>query len=222
MVSNDISPKCKTFVRLIIEWETGIVRPFPWREKTTPYRVFVSEVLLKRTTSKAAVRIYNEFLSIYPDIKTLSQAETEEVLKLLKPIGLYRQRAHGLKQAAMIITIKHNGSFPNNLKDLLDIPHIGLYTAGAIMSLSYGIPAPMLDSNAYRVISRAFNSFFGNSPKFSGVYIFLNSIIPKGSIKHFNWGLIDLGATICTPKRCFWELCPIYSICELKKKYTNG
>src|SRR5665647_933520 len=116
------------FVNHIIKWEKNNFRPFPWRRNTTPYRVFITEILLKRTTSKAADRIFNEFFENFPDINSLFNADISSIKGVLKPIGLYSQRAIGLKEAAEFLVNNYGGHFPKDLEKLLQIPHVGPYT----------------------------------------------------------------------------------------------
>jgi len=202
------------FISCIIKWEKDNFRHFSWRENTTPYRVFVSEILLKRTTSKAADRVFNEFLRRYPDIKSLYNENVSSIEEVLKPIGLYSQRAKGIKEAAAFIVENCNGEFPTDLEKLLQIPHIGPYTAGAIMSIGMDKPAPMVDSNVNRVISRVFKDLLSEKPNDKKVAQLVYTLLPEKELKCFNWGLIDFGALVCTYRGCCKEECPIKRLCD--------
>ena len=202
------------FVDCIIKWEKNNFRSFSWRKDTTPYRVFISEVLLKRTTSKAADRVFNEFFEKFPDIKSLLNAEVSSVEEVLKPIGLYSQRARGLKEAAEFLVDNYGGYFPKNLEKLLQIPHVGPYTAGAILSIGMNKPAPMVDSNVYRVISRVFKDILSEKHTQKEVTQLVNDLIPERKCKYFNWGVIDLGSSVCTYRGCCKEDCPVKDFCN--------
>lgn len=201
------------FVVNLIKWERENCRPFPWRKDTTPYRVFISEVLLKRTTSKAADRVFEQFVEMFPDIETLYTADTGIIEEVLKPIGLYKQRAKGLKETAKVVVEDYNGKFPREYTSLLKIPHIGPYTAGAIQSIGTGIPAPMVDSNVYRVITRAFGDLLPEKPSLKTVTNMVRELLPETRHEYFNWGLVDLGALICTYRGCKKDLCPVKKFC---------
>ena len=204
----------KGFVTSLITWEKENFRQFAWRKNTNPYKVFISEILLKRTTSKAADRVFNNFIEKYPDIKSLYCANVKEIREILKPIGLYNQRAKGVKEAAEFITEKHDGIFPDELKTIMEIPHIGPYTGGAILSIGMGKPATMVDSNVYRVLTRAFSDILSKNPSQKKVIELAELILPKIEHEYFNWGLIDLGALICTYRICKAEECPIKDFCD--------
>lgn len=202
------------FVSCIIKWEKNNYRHFSWREDTTPYRVFISEILLKRTTSKAAERVFNEFFEKFPDIKSLHKSDISSIEEVLKPIGLYSQRAKGLKEAAEFIVKNHDEDFPTDLEQLLQIPHVGPYTAGAIFSIGMNKPAPMVDSNTYRVISRVFKDQLSEKPTYKDAINFVSTLIPENDCKYFNWGVIDLGSLICTYRGCCKEDCPVKGFCN--------
>lgn len=206
------------FVADLIIWERENFRPFPWRKNTTPYRVFISEILLKRTTSKAADRVFERFLELFPDIETLYKADISKIEEVLKPIGLYKQRANGLKEIAKVVVEDYNGKFPSEYTDLLKIPHIGPYTAGAIQSIGLGMPAPMVDSNVYRVITRAFGDLLPEKPSHKKITELIGELLPENEHKCFNWGLIDLGALVCTYRGCNRNLCPVTKVCNYCEK----
>lgn len=204
----------KGFVTSLIRWEKEHFRPLPWRKEITPYRVFISEVLLKRTTSKAAERVFNDFLEKFPDINSLCNAEIRDIREILKPIGLYNQRGKGVKEAAEFIMEKYGGEFPVEFKDILAIPHIGPYTGGAILSIGLGKPAPMVDSNVFRVMTRTFKDELSEKPFQKEVVKLVKELLPEKDHEYFNWGLIDLGSQICTYRGCHKEVCSVKKFCN--------
>jgi A/G-specific adenine glycosylase len=214
-----VSEKRKNgFVTELIKWEKENFRPFPWRKDTIPYRVFVSEVLLKRTTSKAADRVFEQFLELFPDIGALYKADTDLIEEVLKPIGLYKQRAKGLKETAKYIVEECGGEFPRGYTELLKVPHIGPYTAGAIQSIGTGTPAPMVDSNVHRVITRAFRDLLPERSSQKAVTAIVLELLPEKEHEYFNWGLVDLGALVCTYRGCCRDTCPVKDFCNCYEK----
>lgn len=196
----------------IRNWEKTNGRKFSWRENRTPYRILIAEILLKRTTSTAAIRLYNDFLKLYPDLRSLSKAPLNELELLIQPIGLYRQRSKQLKQLAVYVEEHFNGILPSDYSSLIEIPGIGKYTASSILCFSYGIRKSIVDSNVERILVRAFSV--------RGKYIssVAEILVDKDEPDVYNYGLLDLGALIChynTPK-CLE--CPVYCLCDFFKK----
>lgn len=204
----------KVFIRRLLKWSRNNYRHFEWRINRDPYRVFIAETLLRRTTSKAADRIFKEFIRKYPSIQTLLLIDPDRLVEDLKPIGLYQQRSKGLLDAALFINQNYGGQFPIKLDELLTVPHIGEYAARCILSFGMGKPVPVVDSNVQRVISRVFMNTVGPRPNLSKVIGFLTDIFPKKSHVMFNYGLIDFGSLICTYRSCGGINCPLISICD--------
>jgi A/G-specific adenine glycosylase len=202
------------FVKRLLLWARNNYRQFEWRDNRDPYRVFVAETLLRRTTSKAADRIFYEFIERYPSVRDLARTEPEELANYIKPIGLYQQRSKAFVQAAYFLDQHYNGEFPVTLNELLDIPHIGEYAARCILSFGLGKPVPIVDSNVQRVISRVFEETVGSRPSLSRVTIFLSGMVPKKSHVSFNYGLIDFGSLVCTYRSCGGINCPMRAICD--------
>lgn len=209
--------KVDNFVSLTINWEKSSGRDFIWRHERTPYSVFIPEILLKRTTSTAAQRIYSEFLKEYPSISQVVTADLKEIEDKFKPIGLYRQRSSGLLKAAEYIVAMFDGQLPDNWNDLLKIPHIGPYSAGCILSFGYGIPAPAVDSNVERVFNRFFSEEFGKKTSYKEILNLSWDILPENDHFLYNYGLIDLGSVICSYKGCNHNNCPLASSCSYLK-----
>ncbi|WP_428086111.1 A/G-specific adenine glycosylase [Caldisericum sp.] len=200
----------------VIEWAKENLRSFPWRNTSDPYKIFLAETLLKRTTATAAVRIYNDLINKYPDISTLASASVKDLNYLLRPLGLYKQRSELLIKSARYIVEKMGGKFPYNIDDLVKVPGIGLYTASAISSFAFRKPVPTVDSNVIRVLRR-----FLDKPSLN-VKIAMNllsSVIEEKNGSEFNLGIIDLGGTICKPTNPNCNFCPIREKCSF---YLNN
>ena len=206
----------KTFFQFgIMSWGKKNYRYFAWRENRTPYSVLVSEILLKRTTASAVKRIYEEFMSEYPDVQALAKADREKLEKLLLRIGYHKRRTDIFLKISDYILKVNKGQIPKSKGELLAIPFVGHYTAGAVMSLGYGVPSVMVDSNVGRITRRL---FFKHLSEKTPVWVIqkIAEILYRRDIEHqrFNYALLDFGAAICrygTP-RC--SACLVSKLCD--------
>jgi A/G-specific adenine glycosylase len=210
--------KKKKFNKILLKWVKENGRDFFWRYNRDAYKVFVAEFLLKRTTSKAAHRIFLQFLEKYPDLNTLAKSDLCELEKILKPIGLYKQKAKGIKEASEYLVNSCRGKFPKKFDELIKIPHIGNYTAACILSFGMGVSAPAIDSNGQRIISRVFKNSIGNCNTIKKILEFSWGLLPQKDHVLFNYGLIDMGALVCTYRGCSKENCPLKGICDFYKE----
>jgi A/G-specific adenine glycosylase len=202
------------FASRVIEWEKDNPRDFPWRRERTPYKVFISEFLLKRTTSTAAKRIFISFLNQFPDVSTIAQSDISLIENIIRPIGLYRQRSKGILETANYIIVEYEGIFPDTWEELLKIPHVGPYSAGCILSFGYGIRAPAVDSNVERVLKRCFSQELGDNPKYKKLLELSWEIVPEKKHALYNYGMIDIGTLVCSYRGCNDKICPISQICS--------
>jgi len=197
----------------VVGWEKQNGRSFPWRADRTPYRVLISEVLLKRTTSTAAARAFIEFSKKYPDMRSLALASQGALEGIISKVGLQAQRSKALLEMSSHICERLNGEIPQAYDRLMEIPGIGSYTAAAVMSFGFGTPAAVVDSNVTRVFSRAFNGKGGVLP-LSVVTAIANGVLPQVSHVEFNYGLLDIGAIVCRYGRPECAQCPLCSLCN--------
>lgn len=195
-------------------WASNNLRSFPWRKSSSAYEIIIAELLLKRTTAKAASRVYEVFLKKYPTLESLSQAKPEELKSILKPIGYNKLRSKELKAISTFIVNNYGGKIPSDFGELMKIPFIGPYTAGAIMCFGFNSCAPMVDSNVERIISRVFMHLFSNKPSNKEVIQVISRIIPIDRYKEFNLALLDLGALVCTPQNPKCKQCPLECVCD--------
>jgi len=194
----------------VIEWEKRNWVPYPWRVDRTPYKVLVAEFLLKRTTRQAVLREFPKFIEKFPDIYAIYNAPVEEVEEALRHLGLYKQRAKQLKELAEVVVKRYNGRIPDKWEDLVKLPGVGVYIAGAVLSFGYGRRAPVLDSNVVRVVSR----LTGLKAKRHGEYLgLLWRLVPDIEHDYFNYGLIDIGAQVCHYKTPRCGSCPLRDLC---------
>ena len=206
----------KALVDPLVAWYELNRKTFPWRENPTPYRVWISEIMLQQTRIEAALPYYTRFLEAFPDARTLASAEEEKVLKLWQGLGYY-SRAKNLQKAAKIVCETYHGELPRSAKELRALPGIGDYTAGAIASIAMGLPEPAVDGNVLRVIMRltACEDDVMRADVKTRVAGELRQIYPSGEKAGLlTQGLMELGETVCLPAgevKC--GACPLSSLC---------
>lgn len=203
----------------LLEWFASHARVLPWREHVTPYRVWVSEIMLQQTRVEAVKPYFERFMSALPTIRDLAECEEERLLKLWEGLGYYN-RVRNLQIAAQTVADKYGGELPADYDKILALKGIGHYTAGAISSIAFGIPMPAVDGNVLRVIMRvsADDSDIMSQAVKTRVEKALEEIIPAGRAADFNQALMELGATVCLPNgtpQC--EVCPWNAFCEAKR-----
>lgn len=198
----------------LIKWYENNQRDFPWRHTKDPYAIWISEIMLQQTTTEAVIPYYIRFLERFPTIKDLADANEEEVYKYWEGLGYYRRAKH-LRLSAQMIMEKYDGHFPIDYQDVLSLKGIGLYSAGAICSIAYGMEVPAVDGNVLRIMARqyAIKENIALTKTQKNIYLIVESLIQGHDASSFNQGLMDLGATICRPKNPMCHLCPIQSSC---------
>ena len=205
----------------LLPWYEENKRDLPWRQDREPYHIWLSEIMLQQTRVEAVKGYYARFLNALPTIEMLANADDEQLHKLWEGLGYY-SRVRNLKKAAQAILERHDGIFPTNHKDVLALPGIGDYTAGAICSIAFEQPTPAVDGNVLRVVARLTND---NTPIDLPVYkkqvqTWLKAVYPPQA-GAFTQALMELGATVCGPNRkpdC--ENCPCRDFCAGREKGT--
>lgn len=203
----------------IIDWYQKNKRELPWRKEKNPYHIWISEIMLQQTRIEAVKQYYERFLKEIPTIQDLAEIEEEKLLKLWEGLGYYN-RARNLKKAAQVIQEKYKGQMPKHDKELVQLPGIGEYTAGAISSIAYDEPVPAVDGNVLRVVSRVVGSKKDvletkTKKEFTQK---LREIMPNQA-GDFNEGLMELGELICIPNgEPLCEKCPLQEICIAKNE----
>lgn len=200
---------------LLLEWYDQFRRDLPWRRSTNPYHIWLSEIMLQQTRVETVKGYYARFLTLFPTVQALAEAPEETVLKAWEGLGYY-SRARNLQKAAQVIVEKHGGVFPSAYEDILALPGIGPYTAGAIGSIAFGLCVPAVDGNVYRVASR----FFGvredvGIPRVQKeIAALVKESIPHNRPGDYNQALMELGATLCSPGTPSCDLCPWNALCD--------
>lgn len=199
----------------LLRWYETNARSLPWRDQPTPYRVWISEIMLQQTRVEAVKPYFERFINALPDLSALAAVEEENLLKLWEGLGYYN-RARNLKKAAEKIMQQFHGQMPNTYESLLELPGIGPYTAGAIASIACGVTIPAVDGNVLRVVARlTANRDDISKETTKKLYAgWLKEILPAGRAGDFNQAMMELGATVCLPKtsaKCMD--CPVQQLC---------
>ena len=209
--------------RALLSWAAGHRRDFPWRAPgLSQYDVLVAEVLLKRTTARAAARAFAPFLAQFPDLESLRSSPSRQIERALEHVGLYRQRAKGLKEMAEYMIREHQGRVPDKLAGLLRVPHLGPYTARAILSFGHRRPAAIVDSNVIRVYRRVYGRRLGKSPSLSTMQTLADLVLDPANHREFNWALLDLGAMVCRYDGPLCVKCPLSDLCDYAKRHRRA
>ena len=198
----------------LLRWYHSAKRPFPWRETGDPYKIWISEVMLQQTQTSRAAEYYRRWTELFPDVKSLAGADTEELLKAWEGLGYY-SRARNLQKAAKQLTESGLNSLPGDYFKLLALPGIGPYTAGAVASIAFGIPVPAIDANGRRVFSRLLD-LEEPADRPAGeraIRDTFSSMIPDNAPGDFNQAVMELGATVCLPRTAACSECPLVFLC---------
>lgn len=204
----------------LLSWFSENARILPWRETPTPYRVWVSEIMLQQTRVEAVKPYFERFTTTLPDVQSLAECEEEKLLKLWEGLGYYN-RVRNMQTAAQTILKDYQGKLPEEYEELMKLKGIGHYTAGAIASIAYGKAVPAVDGNVLRVITRvsADDSDIMKDSVKREIEQKLARIIPKNHASAFNQALMELGAKVCIPNGeplCYQ--CPWMVFCEARKQ----
>ncbi len=211
--------KVKAFQTRLLRWFRKNGRDLPWRRTRDPYKILVSEVMLQQTQVKRVREYYGRFLREYPTIQDLASANPARVRDAWDGLGYYA-RARNLRAAARTIVHRHGGRFPRQVEDVLALPGVGRYTAGAVLSFAYGEPAPTLDTNVRRVLGRIFVRRRASRPAAAErrLWSLAEAVIPAGEAWAFNQALMDFGATVCTARNPRCSVCPLRQLCAYYAK----
>jgi A/G-specific adenine glycosylase len=212
----------RSFLAALLHWAEKHGRHLPWRACGDPYRVWLSEIMLQQTTVAAVVPYFERFLQRFPTLRSLAKADESEVLRLWEGLGYYRRARH-LHAAARQIVADHAGTFPRDLATLRELPGVGRYTAGAIVSFAFQQPAPIVEANTQRLYAR----LLGEDREVAGsaaqraLWDFATDLVETTATEpttnwqpgEINQSLMDLGAIVCTPTQPACPDCPVQRWC---------
>ena len=208
----------RAFRRRVLSWFEKRKRDLPWRRTKDPYRIWVSEIMLQQTRVAAVIPYYERFIAAFPDVQALARARSDRVLANWAGLGYY-SRARNLHRAAKEIVARHAGHFPHEHEEALRLPGIGRYTAAAVTSIAYGEPLAVLDGNVARVLVRI--GALRGDPRPSNRWRKLEGaaqdLLARNSPGDWNQAMMELGATVCTPKSPSCGECPAAKWCRARK-----
>lgn len=202
----------------LIDWFRQNKRSMPWRQTSDPYKIWISEIMLQQTQVNTVIPYYERFLEQFPTVGALAKAQQQSVLKTWEGLGYY-SRARNMHKAAQEVVSNYNSEFPNSYDELLNLKGIGPYTAAAVSSIAFNRKQAVVDGNVIRVMSRYFGikDDVRRSKVKSDIQEIADSIIPGESPGDFNQAVMELGATICTPKNPECSSCPLSIDCVAYK-----
>jgi len=207
-----LNKRSQFFSQQVVQWYLDHGRhDLPWRKKVTPYRIWISEIMLQQTQVKTVIPYFKNFIKKFPSQKKLSEASEDQVLAAWSGLGFYR-RARNIFATKEIIKNNYGNRFPNEFQQIIGLPGIGKSTAGAIMSLAYLDPHPILDGNVKRVISRFLKKEL-DLLKEAELWKLSQEMLSRDDCFSYTQGIMDLGATICTPSNPSCSECPVNSQC---------
>lgn len=198
--------------RSLLQWYGRSGRDLPWRRHATPYAIWVSEIMLQQTQVKTVIPYYHRWLDRFGDVQALAAADLQDVLKAWQGLGYYA-RARNLHKAAGEVVSQHNGIFPDRFEEVLALPGIGRSTAGGILSAAFNQPVPILDGNVKRVLARLVALPIPPAKALNDLWQLSETLLDTQQPRNFNQALMDLGATLCTPKNPACLLCPWRTSC---------
>lgn len=203
----------------LLSWYEENKRILPWRGDKNPYHIWLSEIMLQQTRVEAVKGYYAAFLERLPQVQDLAQVPEDELMKLWQGLGYYN-RARNLKKAAIEIMEKYHGIFPEEYEEILELPGIGAYTAGAVASMAFGKAVPAVDGNVYRIYTRLLREKAditrGSNQKMIREEV--GKVIPEDAPGEFNQAWMDLGATVCIPVgEPLCEKCPLEKWCQARQ-----
>lgn len=223
-------PSASRLVPALLAWFDKNARDLPWRRTRHPYGIWVSEIMLQQTQVKTVLPYWERWMRELPTIAALAEARPDTIHKLWEGLGYYT-RVRNLQKAARQIVAEHGGRFPQDFEAILDLPGVGRYTAGAIASIAFNEPQPILDGNVIRVLARVFG--IEGNPKDKTVNKQLWALAAQlvgtaskqsaeNSCSQFNQSLMELGALVCTPRQPKCPECPVRKWCEAHRTNRVG
>ncbi len=196
----------------LLAWSEGNLRSFPWREDdATPYEVLIAEIMLKQTRSPTVHEIYVEFIEEYPTLEDLAEADRDELIDIIQPLGLYNYRADAFMEIADRAS---DGGLPEDEAELSDLPQVGPYVLNATLFFGFGEERPIMDTNVERIYGRVFGDDGVDAFDEDELWAFSEELLPEGEARRYNLALLDFGYSICTHSSPSCEECFASEYCD--------
>jgi A/G-specific adenine glycosylase len=211
----------RKFQRELLAWYDTHARDLPWRQSADPYRIWVSEIMLQQTRVSAVLDYYARFLTLFPSVTALAQAEEPDVLAAWSGLGYYR-RAKLMHKAAKVVVMEHRGAIPRTAEQLRKLPGIGEYTSSAIASIAFGEPVAVVDGNVERVLLRVLSDHEkppAAEPQVKWLRNRAAKVLDAQRPGDFNQAMMELGATVCLPQRPLCLHCPVQQFCSTRGEH---
>src|ERR1700728_2776980 len=211
----------RKFQRKLLAWYDTHARDLPWRQSADPYRIWVSEIMLQQTRVAAVLDYYARFLTLFPSVAALAEAEEPDVLAAWSGLGYYR-RAKLMHKAAKVVVVNHRGTIPGTAEELRKLPGIGEYTSSAIASIAFGEPVAVVDGNVERVLLRVVPDDEKPSAAAAQIKWLRNhaaNVLDTQRPGDFNQAMMELGATVCLPQRPLCLHCPVQPFCATRGEH---
>jgi A/G-specific adenine glycosylase len=204
----------QSFQRQSLAWYGRHQRDLPWRRSSDPYVIWISEIMLQQTQVATVVPYFTRFVAEFPTVRALAEADEQAVLRQWEGLGYYR-RARQLHRAARIVVEQFDGQFPRDLQSVRQLPGIGRYTAGAIVSIAFDTPAPILEANTVRLFSRliGYRGAAASNAALTLLWQLAEAVLPRRRCGTFNQALMELGSLLCTPRAPRCHECPVSDLC---------
>jgi A/G-specific adenine glycosylase len=208
--------------RKLLAWFDRERRDLPWRLDRDPYRIWVSEVMLQQTQVTTVISYFERFITAFPTLKELAEADEQEVLKLWQGLGYYR-RACNLHHAAQVLFQSHGTEIPEDITVWESLPGIGRYILGAVLSQAFEVRLPILEANTKRLLTRYYGYRGDLNDKATQDWLWdqATKILPRKRVGDFNQSLMELGALVCTPKRPQCNQCPLAKVCVANQSHLQ-
>lgn len=209
----------RQFCQKLLRWFDRHRRDLPWRRDRDPYHIWVSEVMLQQTQVATVIRYFEPFIRDFPSIQALAAANEQDVLRRWEGMGYYRRARH-LHQAAKQLTTQYEGRIPDDPEVFGNLPGVGRYILGAVLSQAFDRRLPIVEANSRRVLYRLYASRIGREPQRIAPRLWkaAGELLPTRRVGDFNQALMELGALVCTPRAPQCGVCPISDCCEAKRK----
>jgi A/G-specific adenine glycosylase len=208
------------FASKLLCWAQTHQEIFPWRLTSDPYKILISELLLRKTTRSQVCKIFNSFFREYPNLKSLASASEASIKRVIKPLGMEHKRATALKRVAQVLLENYRGEIPADRSELMELPNVGLYTANAVLIFAYNVSEPLLDTNIIRVVARVF-SLVSKKKRLRddpAMWKRIEEMMPMENAKGFFWAILDFAYSICLPKNPKCQTCFLLEMCNYGKK----
>lgn len=212
--------KKKKFSKQILKWYSSNKSSYPWRIKPSPYRILITEMLLRKTTRNQVAGLFTKFFRNFPTLNKLASARRKEIEKVIMPLGMEKVRSRLLQDISRVIIEDYKGKIPKTKGELLELPGIGDYTANAVLLFTNREKVALVDTNAKRIVERVFASNRNSELRVGeSLRSFVTCLLPQKKYLEFNLAILDFANSVCLPRNPKCKSCPVKSLCNYYQSY---